>query len=317
MPSPSGTKVIDGAFLPSITGAMLITEGNELVPNQLWEVDLVTGDAVEIVLPDEPGLVVTQRFPLRANAVNRSKSRMFYIVDRTVPVDIPLPAGSLADAMAYDDANDRVVVLSASTSELLLYPADLSTSPTILSLPAGIAPTGGVDVAVGPAGEEIWVSDAAGGAIYRLTQGVGGGLVLTETIPCCDFTPAPGRAILPVDEPEKLNLGGNGYAVILLSSGSVLELVEGRAGGWQPSANPLLTGHAASGFIDIVRPRTNYDPITMTGPAWRHVLPIDDFGETEAPIPTLSTWGLGVLALTLVSAGTVFVARRRRNCRIA
>ncbi|MCH7591993.1 MAG: hypothetical protein IH989_04325 [Planctomycetes bacterium] len=314
IPSPTGTKVIDGAFLPSFTDALLITEGDEVTPDRLWEVDLVTRDTVEIVLPDEPGLIVTQRFPLRANAVNKARSRMYYIVDRSVLVDIPLPSASLADAMTYDDANDQVLVLSASTSELLVYPADLSTSPTILSLPTVIAPTGGVDIDVTPDGQEVWIVDTAGGAIYRLTYAVvGGGLVVTETIPCCDFAPPSGTASRPDEQPEKLIIGGSGYAVILLNTGSVLELEESRTGGWLPTTNPLLTGHAASGFIDIVRSRTNFDPATMTGPAWRHVLPIDEFGEEEALIPTLSVWGLGALTLALLSAATVIVARRQRN----
>lgn len=311
IPSPSGTTVIDGAFLPSYTDALLITEGDEVTPNRLWEVDLVTGDATEIVLPDEPGLIVTQRFPFHANVLNKTRNRMFYIVDRTVLVDVPLPTGSLADAMAYDDANDQVLILSASTSELLVYPADLSTSPTILSIPAVIAPTAGVDIDVTPDGQEVWIADTAGGAIYRLTYAVvGGGLVVTETIPCCDFAPPSGTASRPDEQPEKLNIGGNGYAVILLNTGSVLELEQGPAGGWEPTANPLLTGHAASGFIDIVRSRTNFDPATMIGPAWRHVLPIDDFGE-EAPIPTLSTWGLVLLALSTLIAGAVVLRRRQ------
>ncbi len=310
IPSPTGTKVIDGAFLPSYTDALLITEGDEVTPNRLWEVDLVTGDATEITLPDEPGLIVTQRFPFRANAVNKTRHRMFYIVDRTVSVDISLPSGSLADAMAYDDANDQVLILSTSTGELLQYPGDLSTSPTILTLPAVIAPTGGVDVAVGPAGEEIWIADTEGGAIYRLTYGVGGGLEVTETIPCCDFALTTSQANRPDEKPEKLKLGGNSYTLVLLDTGSLLELEQGRAGGWQPTTNPLLTGHAASGFIDIVRSRTNFDPATMTGPAWRHVLPIDEFGEGP-PIPTLSTWGLVLLALSTLITGTVVLRRRQ------
>lgn len=313
--SPTGTTLIDGAFLPNFTDALVITDGGTTALDQLWEVDLFTGDAVEIVLPDEPGLIVTQRSPGRVNVINKSRSRLFYIVDRSVLVDIPMPTLSQADAMVYDDTNDQVLILSASTGELLQYPADLSTSPTVLSLPAVVALTGAVDIDVTPDGQEVWIVDTAGGGIHRLTYGViGGGLVLTETIPCCDFSPTGGPARGLVDQPEKISLGDNGYVLVLLNTGSVLELERGTTGAWQVSANPLLTGQAAGGFIDIVRSRTNFDPATMTGPAFRHVLPIDQFGE-EPTVPTLTTWGFAVLALLLLTVGTVIVNRRQLQVR--
>jgi hypothetical protein len=52
----------------------------------------------------------------------------------------------------------------------------------------------------------------------------------------------------------------------------------------QPAANPLFSGHAASGFIDLVGSRTNFDPATMTGPERRDVLPFDE----GPPIPAAS-----------------------------
>ena len=331
IPSPTGTALVDGAFFPSFTDALIITAGNATSPNRLWEVDLVTEDAVEIVLPDEPGLIVTQRSPFRANAVNRSRTRGFYIVDRTVSVDIPLPSTTLADAIAYDDANDQVYVLSTSSNELLQYPADLSTSPIIHALPAVIAPTGSVDMAVSGDGSEIWIADAAGGTIYGLTFGAGGGLFVSESIACCaSFLPGAATATSSLpdnDKPEKIvittnpgfNSGASGFRFLILldsdpptGEGPLMELERDAAGGWQLAGNPLLGGMTATGFIDAVRSRTNFDPATMTGPAWRNVLPTDDFGEGPT-IPAVSTWGILALALLTLTAGAIVATRQRTS----
>jgi len=221
-----------------------------------------------------------------------------------------MPSGTNAAAILLPEVDDEVLVLSTSTGQVLRYPKDLSTSPTIQTLPTVIAPTGGVDMDVTPDGQEVWISDAAGGAIYRLTDDTSGSLIVSETIPCCGVGPSPKASGIPIENPEKISISDNGYPVVLTTSGTLLELEPSPAGGWQPSTNPVFSGYSASGFIDIVRSRTNYDAATMSGPSWRNVLPLDDFGEGP-PIPTVSTWGLAVFSLLILVVGTSCIAAQR------
>jgi hypothetical protein len=288
-PSPTGTAIVDAALLPDGTEAMFITEGGAASPNRLWRLDLVSGESTEIPLPEEPGQVVTGRRPVTVAGVNRSGDRSFYIDEGGILSVVPLPSGRLGAALSYVDGTDEVVILSPSSGELLRYPAGLATGPTIDALPAVIAPRGGVDLAVSEDGQEVWIADAEGRAIYRLMYGAGGGLVVSETIPCCTFTEG-GIAARPEEKPEKISIGGSGPCcarLLVLSNGSLLELEPNAAGGWQPADDPLFSGHAASGFIDLVRSRTNYDPATMSGPQWRDVLPIAEFDcpTSSAPQP--------------------------------
>jgi Zn-dependent M28 family amino/carboxypeptidase len=55
--------------------------------------------------------------------------------------------------------------------------------------------------------------------------------------------------------------------------------------------------------------------ISQTGAALVAILARVDF-ENPDPIPTLSEWGLLILALTLLLAGTIGIIRRRKSVRI-
>lgn len=329
---------IDGRFFPTFTEAVFVTQGATGSGNKLWHLDFVTGESAEIPLPEppqrgEPTLIATGRSAPHSLYYNTSSPAGGVVVKEIMKdgsagkTFSTFPPGANIAALIYHDETDALHVLSSATSQLLIFDVHSTAEPTVLALPAVVAPAGSVDMAVSRDGSEVWIADTAGETLYVLSHGPTGGLVVSETIACCeDFLPmlearpsGPGaskpKEIVVVGTVTNSNSAGFRLLIRLdtdppTGEGPLLELERAAAGGWQAAASPLVSGMTAARFIDVVRPRTNYDPATMTGPAWRDVLPAADFGENDN-IPAASTWGLVAMSLVVLVAGSVIVMGHR------
>ena len=200
--------------------------------------------------------------------------------------------------MAYDDDADEVLLLSTATGVLLRYPKGLVGSPTVWTLPTAITFTGDVSMALAPDGK-LWLADSGGATLSELTEDpAGGALLVSDTITHPTLT---GPSAIAAN-----NIG----QVLVSDQGVILEFEKDPLTGWQAAADPLFTGLAAGGLFQVARSRSNFDPATMTGPAWRNVLPTEEEPSIEDAIPAVSEWGLVDMTLLVLTAGTLVYARR-------
>lgn len=159
-------------------------------------------------------------------------------------------------AMAFDDANDRLVVLSLTNRRL-----------TRLSSTLGVVSSVAIPTAIPVSGENSVCVNTDDGSVFFVTDG-------NSSLHRLDASWASGGfssiAVPGVSAPRSIT-AGDGGRLFVTTSGVVRALVRTKTGGWvQDTASPFHL-RAGGSRISMMRSRTNYDPAQHGGAAWREL----------------------------------------------
>jgi len=183
--------------------------------------------------------------------------------DPDAPLQVVTPPGVSA-AIAYDDANDHVILLNTSTKQLYRYPDQIvnpfgvPATPTIVNLPSGLVFNGTPTMAVNPATGRVWFATSASSTIVEIVENPG--------------APATTNAIFLPGAGSIQSLQFDDSGLIFIADGSVKAFTpppgggSGKASPLPPSASPFI-GLSTPKFFRIATSRHNFDPATMSGPA--------------------------------------------------
>ncbi|HMN96698.1 MAG TPA: hypothetical protein PKC43_09660 [Phycisphaerales bacterium] len=241
-------------------------------PNNIRIIEASTGQIAEIA--EIPG----------AHAVAMGRNRLAYVLaGGTALHGLPLP--SLSDeaypdadgvaapiattlphpgtALAFDDENDELVVLSAGDRVIMRVAADLAGMPPIAALPNEVEVDESAALVVHPGDGSLWVVSGASGSLFRLvaSKGADGDLVAT-------VIDLPG-----VDAPTSVTFRPNGNLVVGVGDG--LKEFEQSGAEWQMVADSEFAsiGCALRSFR-VERSRSNFDPTLHDPKDWTILDPI-------------------------------------------
>jgi len=181
--------------------------------------------------------------------------------DPNAPTQTVTPPGSSA-AIAYDDANDHVILLDTNTKRLYRFPDQLvdetgaPAQPIIVNLPSGLVFNGTPSLAVNPVTGRVWYATSTNTKITEVVE-----------IPGAPATTNP--VLLPgVGSIQSLQFDDLGR--IFIADGSVKGFVPPATGGGTatvlPSSASPFIGMTTPKFFRIATSRHNFDPATMSGP---------------------------------------------------
>ncbi len=185
------------------------------------------------------------------------------------PVIVNLP--SPAQALAYNDATDEVVLLSVPDRRIIWYADGLQSPPTFLNIPVEIPLMGEASITVNPTDATMWLISEASDTIFGVQQGAGG-VVTVEQITL------PG-----IQNPTSVDFDDAGHLFLSANGGEVVELMHTPgATGWEQVADSAFEGLAVGPMFRVTRSRTNFDPDLHTGPAFNNIDPDElTFGEPQ------------------------------------
>ncbi len=244
----------------------LTAQGTSAKPN-LYRVDALTGQSVAAL--DNP-------FAPSRLALGREDDVYLIEGSKVVRYDLSTTPGTPvaeftpslpAAALAHNDLNDRIVVLTAPPTgpgnrRVIVFPASLTGLGTNRPLPVSL--TGEVHICPDAEdGDAFWVSGRGGtlgldALAYRIEPD-GSTLVVTDTI----TYPRSSITGLCVSAENGL---------ILTVNDTLVELIKDSRGNWVNKAGSRWAGRRAEGRFSLARNRTNFDAATMVGPTFNNIL---------------------------------------------
>jgi hypothetical protein len=254
--------ILHAGFHPSMTQVAYLTLPDGDGRSDLRVLDPNSGDTV---------LIQEQlNWPLK---VAVSRHRRAYVLDdygidlhgydldqQQTPYQATMP--QYMNTLAYDDLYDLVYVLCTANTRLIMCPPDLSTV-TDVQLPGGLSINVDAPMFVSPVTSNVWIASQWASALYELGVDEFGVATLLSTVNDPDLANAIG---LSVDDQE--------HVFVSTSSGAGLEFAGG-TGNWYRVSPSVLDGLTFGSVIEMSYSRSNFDPATMTGPAYADVLPTD------------------------------------------
>ncbi len=293
--------VLEARVIPGTPEACVMTPGylditGARIPARTYRVDLLTEEVTEIAPFDD------------ATEMIFGRDRRMYIMDgrnlRCINIDADPPVeeasaviGGDPNAIAYNDADDTVLVHSPGLGRLFAFDQPLSSdSAEFWDLPPDeIVLEGDTLLAVDPAGDTVFMTSQGSQALYVLTLGEGGAV---EVAPIMEGS---------ISNPQALSIGDD--RTIYIAQDGLLRVYppDPIDGGWFPDPSSPFWGLAVEGPFELPCSRTNVDPPDPTDPAFFNVLPTEfaqgevdcihadgdesgviDFGDLTI---TLSNWG--------------------------
>ena len=174
------------------------------------------------------------------------------------PYDANMP--QYMNTVAYDDLYNLVYVLCTANTRLIAFPADLSTEFDI-QLPQGLSINVAAPMFVSPVTSNVWIASQWASELYELGIDENGVATLLSQFYDPDLYDAIG---LSVDDQE--------HVFVSTQRGIGLEFAGG-TGNWQRVSPSVLDGRTFGTVIQMSYSRSNFDPATMTGPAYADVVP--------------------------------------------
>ncbi|MGP1346083.1 MAG: hypothetical protein ACTS3F_05365 [Phycisphaerales bacterium] len=228
------------------------------VPRRLVLVDTEDGEAGDLL--EFPG----------AKALAFGRKRELYVSDGAklylLNYDDGLSPGPAIStignptAMAYDDKNDRLIVLSTTNRTLSWVPGGFQSGGQTFSIPTPVPLSGDGSVAVMSNGN-IWVVSPASNSLFEFTI-ANNQLTLVSTVN------VPGNPA-PIVSPTGITCDDAGD-LFVCTGGGVKHLTKTAIAGWQVVGNSPFAGAQGTRFF-MTRSRTNFDPLKHTGPGWENI----------------------------------------------
>lgn len=172
-------------------------------------------------------------------------------------------------ALAADDGNHEVVVLSIDRRRLVRLGHDMSVRATF-EIPAAVPLAGEAWVTVDPSTGAVYFASEAGNGIYALAPGWGPG----------DLA---GFTVTGVAAPRNLSAADNGR-LFVTTQGSVRMLVRDELGRWSVDAASPFHMQQVSSRVSPMRSRTNRDP-ALHGPRDWFETPPALYQPSGTPVP--------------------------------
>jgi hypothetical protein len=199
--------------------------------------------------------------------------------------------GSFDDDIAYHEKLERVYAWDGPNGMLMTYSKTLSPVGTPLTLTTSTSYTGLGYLAVDPTGDTLYYNHDGDRVVFRFDLASGSSL---SSLSDEDLT-----------DPAEMALDNRGH--VYVAQGSPAAVLE-----FDPSGS-LVTGSAAAAFtantnLDITR--SSRLPLLDPDELNPQNLNVDSVDQEE-DIPTVSEWGLVIMALFVLLAGTVVLQRRR------
>lgn len=214
------------------------------------------------------------------------RKRGVYVVDDTqivcINIDVEPPvveastiAPEIPGAMAYDDANDRLLVLAPFAGKIMSYTEQLSGEPQVIDV-SFLPMSEDAQIAWDPAAGACWLVSAASDTAYYLQWDSDGNVIVS------------GITNAQVSEPSDIQVGDDGRVFIV--AGNAVHQFDptgdgkgrGGGGGWAPASEPFFADMNVGKHFMLSRSRSNFDPDIHTPEQWQNELPEDEFG---TPIP--------------------------------
>jgi hypothetical protein len=248
--------VLDAVISPDHTSILMVLNPKAGGLTELHELDLLDGTTTKIaIIPGARSACFSRHRSLYAAAPN-----LIFLVDldeKKVEATVIPPAP--CSAVTYDDKADQVVVLCSDAKKLLRWKEGLGGAPKIVDLPATLDMGGSATIAIDPTDGDVFFATEKSPALVSVTD--------DGTIqPCIKTWILQGAAF-----PTALDLDDSGH--LFATAGGQLFELELDTGAWKPVPQSLYSGKTVGAGFRIARSRTNYDPATMSGPAWRDVDP--------------------------------------------
>lgn len=177
------------------------------------------------------------------------------------------PPGAPA-ALAYDDARDRVVVLSVARRTVTALSRSLAPVAEVV-IPSAIPMSGAGSVTAAPEDGAVFFVTGGSNSIGRVGPGM----------TAADVTLS---AVTGVTGPQRI-AAGDGGRLWLTSQGSIRALAQDSLGRWAQDPSSPFHLLPDQGPVAILRSRTNYDPALHSGPAWRE-LTVAEVGTPGVPM---------------------------------
>ncbi|MCI0387307.1 MAG: hypothetical protein MOB07_00840 [Acidobacteria bacterium] len=159
------------------------------------------------------------------------------------------------DAIAFDESKKRLVGVSRDARRLFFFDTDLTPTGAV-ALPA-VPDNGRLSLSVNPTDGTIWLRGDGSPGLLRLRSD-GERLEAMEV----RLEAARDSVGLYVDERGHVFVSEDGI------------LAEFDSDGRRVMRSPF-SGRQAGAIMQMLRPFSNFDPETMSGPAFRNVLPQD------------------------------------------
>lgn len=265
-PLPPGSQLADMAFHPQMTDLLLLLkEGPN--PAKLFIFDPVTGAMNH--MPEEPldlkRIAVSRKGPIFGFDSGGKLYRMSPHDGAVLNAQSSLPPPA---ALAADDANDAVWILSVAQRRLVRFGETLGPAQVNWLLPPEVPLAGDGSVTVNPVTGKPYLCTEGSDSIFGVTQNPDGPIEI-ETISL------PG-----IIRPRALQFGPTGELMVICDgSVRVLRFIE--ESGWQIDTSDPFHGIEARAPFIITPARSNFEPELHSGPGWydlppESLLPIGD-----------------------------------------
>jgi hypothetical protein len=254
--TPGDKKLLDIAVSPERTSHPFLLEGDDTI----WQIDAITGECSWLADSEGP----------RRLAFGGPEQSLFVLLPRHL-VRLDRDGAEVGrvrlrhpvDAIAFDELRDEVVGYSSKGRRLVVYDAELRPKSQI-PVPGPVPGPRGAKVSLAVSGLDgaIWLHRDGSAAALRVRSGDRGAVQLHEV------------DLEGVEAPEGLFVDERGH-LFVTDRGVIAELdADGRR-----VERSYFAGREGTGAVRLLLPFTNFDPRTMTGPAYENVLPTE-FGRS-------------------------------------
>jgi hypothetical protein len=270
-PTPTGTGVIAAEIHPQHGEFVLICAASEVVPQTAHRLNPLNNQSQPIGLPGAPLSMAMGRkgsiyfcFSVGSGPIQCARQKLPTDWNETPanPMIVTLPFQG-ADAMAYDDATDRVAIFASGPRRLMFFSEDFGSPVQSFIVPTAIPLGANLDMALDPTTGKYWICSAASNTLFGLTVGTGGTLGMQT------FSHAS------IVNPKSLSFDDKGHLYVS-TNGVVREFTPGTTGSFTLRTDSLFNGVASPGKFRVGRSRTNFDPDLHDVPEWTQNIQPED-----------------------------------------
>jgi len=262
IPVPDASAIIDMDLELADANALVLVETTPGV-RQLRRYNLVDGSFTALPFPDLAGIVTGRDGRIYAHDGNKLYCLRPDGSIEAAQSQIPTPS-----ALAYDDENDHVVLLSVATRKIVRLTKSLQTFSTY-TVPPGLPMLGEGSVFVNPADQHVFFITAASSKIAEVA-GTSQPFVLTQ------------HTVLGMPFPK--SIGGNDIGQLFVATVGGLRVLNPVQGGWVVDTQSPFHDLEITGRMTNLYSRSNFNPQFHVGPAW-DTIPADELIEFGEVIP--------------------------------
>ena len=259
-------QVLDATLHPDGASGLVIAKSIFVgVPSRLRTLDFATGALT--IIDDSPSNLVRMDWSGESRIyAYDTNGVLHWLTGEGFPVGttnlIPDPA-----ALAVDDPNEAVWILSVTERKLVRVNADTLAIAQTIFIPTNIPMSGEADLIVDPVSGFPWMRTDASSTLYGIKPGATGGPTI--------FTANLGSI-------ESMSMSDDRLYVSFANGMKVYKANTTTPGWTFDNGNPF-NGLSGGSRLAMLRNSDNYDPALHSGPAWEN-LTTDEIGDTAVDV---------------------------------